>query len=100
MHINLIYEDEQRGASPVSLWLLARVAMGTLAFFMVFGIVMFTIGYRSIKQQVNTLDTEWIYTEPKYKAAIQVRKNQLIHFQDVQMRPFALTNMLHYYKYL
>lgn len=75
MHINLIYEDEQRGASSVSLWLLARVAMGALAFFVVFGIVMFTIGYRSLKQQVNTLDTEWIYTEPKYKAAIQVRND-------------------------
>jgi hypothetical protein len=42
-------------------------------FLIVFWIIMFTIGYRSLKNQVNSLDTEWKSTEPKYKAAIQVR---------------------------
>lgn len=75
MHINLLYEDEQRSASPVSLWLLTRVFIGAMAFLVVFWIVMFTLGYRTLKQQVDAMDSEWKYSEPKYKAAIQVRSD-------------------------
>jgi Tfp pilus assembly protein PilN len=74
MHINLIYKDEQRSASPVSFWLMMRVAIGAALFLAVFGVVMFMVGYSSIKHQVNALDNEWKYADPKYKAAIQVRK--------------------------
>ena len=73
MHINLIYKDEQRSASPVSLWLMARVALGAGLFLIIFWILMFTMGYRSLTRQVAALDSEWNYTDPKYKAALQLR---------------------------
>ncbi len=73
MHINLIYKVEQRSASPVSLWLMLRVAIGAVLFLVVFWIFMFFLGYRALTLQVNALDTEWKIAEPKYKAAIQVR---------------------------
>lgn len=81
MHINLIYEDEQRSSSPVSVWLMARVAMSATLFLIVFWIVMFTIGYRTLTRQVATLDSEWKYTDPKYKAAIHMR-NELLDRMD------------------
>ncbi len=75
MHINLIYEEEQRSASPVSLWLMVRVVMGAVLFLLIFWVVMFTIGYRSLIHQVDALDSDWKQTEPKYKAALQVRND-------------------------
>jgi len=78
MHINLIYKDEQRSASPVSLWLMARVAMGSGLFLIIFWIFMFTMGYRSLMHQVAALDSEWKYTDPKYKAALQLRNELAI----------------------
>lgn len=81
MQINLIYEDEQRSASPVSLWLMARLTIGALLFLLAFWIVMFTVGYRSLRNEVDTLEMEWKSTDPKYKAAIQVR-NDLAGRQD------------------
>ncbi|MEI8140327.1 MAG: hypothetical protein WCI03_10725 [bacterium] len=81
MHINLIYKDEQRSASPVSLWLMVRVAISSALFLIVFGIGMFILGYRSLIHQADTLDSEWKYTEPKYKAALQVR-NELSDRSD------------------
>ena len=61
MHINLIYKDEQRSASPVSFGLMMRVVIGAVLFLIVFGVVMFFVGYSSIKHQVNALDNEWKY---------------------------------------
>ena len=81
MHINLIYVDEQRSASPVSLWLMARVAMGVVLFLVAFWIFLFTVGYRSLKNQAESLDREWAHTEPKYKVAMQVR-NELSDRMD------------------
>lgn len=75
MHINLIYEEEQRSASPVSLGLMLRLTVGTVLFLVAFWIFMFTVEYRALKHQVDTLDIEWKSTEPKYKAAIQVRND-------------------------
>jgi len=81
MHINLIYEEEQRSASPVSFWLMVRVAIGTCLFFVVYWIVMFILGYRALSHQVEFSDSEWKFTEPKYKAAIQLR-NELAERRD------------------
>lgn len=75
MHINLLYEAEQRSASPVSIWLMARVAMGAGLFLMAFWILMFTLEYRALSRQVVALESEWKYTDPKYKTAIQVRND-------------------------
>jgi hypothetical protein len=82
MHINLIYNDEQRSASPVSLWLMVRVVIGSIMFLILFGIGMFIIGYRTLVHQVDTLDSEWKSTDPKYKAALQVR-NELAERSDM-----------------
>lgn len=73
MHVNLLYVEEQRSASPVSLWLMVRVAIGAGLFLVIFWTFMFSLGYSSLKHQVSTLDTEWKYTDPKYKVALQVR---------------------------
>ena len=73
MHINLLYREEQRSASPVSLGLMVRVALGAGLFLVIFWAFMFSLGFSSLKHQVSTLDTEWKYTDPKYKAALQVR---------------------------
>ncbi len=82
MHINLIYKIEQRSASPVSLGLLMRVGIGSVCFLVVFWITMFAIGYQSLLHQVSTLDSDWKYTDPKYKVAIQVR-NELAGHRDM-----------------
>lgn len=74
MHINLIYKVEQRSASPISIALMLRLVIGVFAFLVVFGVVMFFVGYSSLKHQVNALESEWKYADPKYKAAIQVRQ--------------------------
>ncbi|MEI6563271.1 MAG: hypothetical protein WCO42_03065 [bacterium] len=81
MHINLIFKDEQRSASPVSLALMIRVALGALLFMIAFGIFMFAVEYRACQNQVEMANDEWKRTEPKYKAAIEVR-NELAGRMD------------------
>lgn len=83
MQINLIYEDEQRSASPVSLWLMIRLVMGVTLFLVAFWIVMFTVGYRSLRSEVGALEMQWKSTDPEYKAAIQIR-NDLADRMDTQ----------------
>jgi len=77
MHINLLYENEKRSASPVSLWLMVRVAIGAVLFLVIFLIFMFSLEYRAITRQVDALDEEWKYTDPKYKTALRVRSDLL-----------------------
>lgn len=83
MQINLIYEDEQRSASPVSLWLMIRLVMGVMLFLVAFWIVMFTVKYRSLRSEVGALEMQWKSTDPEYKAAIQTR-NDLADRMDTQ----------------
>lgn len=49
--------------------------MGAILFLVVFWIALFTVGYRSLRNQVNALEMEWKLTDPKYKAALQIRND-------------------------
>jgi len=78
MHINLIYEEEQRSGSSVSLALMLRVTVGAVAFLMLVGIVSFYSGYRTLQNRVQIGIDTWKETEPKYKEAIRIRSELAI----------------------
>jgi Tfp pilus assembly protein PilN len=75
MHINLIFEEEQRSASVVS------PALG----FKLFGMVVVVLGlvwgysfashYRIVETNFNATEEEWKQMEPRYKAARQLRRD-------------------------
>ena len=75
MHINLIFEEEQRSASPVSLGLVLRLAAVVVLVLAAVGAFSFYAGYHSLKNQLRSAEEEWEKTEPKYKAAVQMRKD-------------------------
>ena len=73
MHINLISQEEQRSASLVSPMLGLKL-FGII--FLVLGLVWgvsFTTRYRALQNQTRASEDEWERTEPKYKAALQLR---------------------------
>jgi Tfp pilus assembly protein PilN len=73
MHINLIFEEEQRSASPVSLRLIIRLA--ALVVLVLAGVWAFSFyaGYHALQNKQRSVEEEWKKTEPKYKAAVQMR---------------------------
>lgn len=75
MHINLILENEQRSASPVSLAMFIRIVIGTIASAVVLWIVALYVSYRELQSSVRYCDTEWEQTEPKHLAAKQLRED-------------------------
>ncbi len=75
MHINLILENEQRSASPVSLSMLIRIVSGTIVTALVLWIVSIYVSYRELQNNVRYCDTEWTQTEPKHLAAKQLRED-------------------------
>lgn len=77
MQINLIFEEEQRSASPVSLGLILRLAAIVVIVLAVVGAFSFYAGYHTLKNQVQAVQDDWKKTEPKYKAAVQMR-NELV----------------------
>lgn len=73
MHINLIYEDEQRSASPVSLTLVLRLlALVVVVLLAVWGVTFYS-EYRSLQNDVRAAQDEWMRTEPKYREALALR---------------------------
>ena len=73
MHINLIYEDEQRSASPVSLALALRLSAVVVVVLAVVGVFSFYVEYRTLQNTVRRSDEEWNRTEPKYRDALKLR---------------------------
>lgn len=78
MHINLILETEQRSASLVPPHVVLRMAVGTVGAGIVLFLVSFYTSYHSLESEVNTTVDEWRRTEPKYKAALQLRTDLAI----------------------
>jgi hypothetical protein len=73
MHINLIYETEQRSASPVSLKLALRVLAGAAIALGAIGLFSFIASYQALKSSVRLAEADWAATEPKHKEALRVR---------------------------
>lgn len=94
MHINLIYEEEQRSASPVSLKLVINLAVVALVVLILLGTFKFYSSYRSLQNLVQAKTTELKMLDSKYKAAIQTR-NDLAGQGDVlkEIQVFRNTRM-------
>ncbi|MEI6516264.1 MAG: hypothetical protein WCO77_09810 [bacterium] len=94
MHINLIYEEEQRSASPVSLKLVINLAVVALVVMILLGTFKFYSSYRSLQNLVQAKTTELKMLDSKYKAAIQTR-NDLAGQGDVlkEIQVFRNTRM-------
>lgn len=75
MQINLIFEEEQRSASPVSLGLVLRLAAIVVIVLALVWAFSFYAGYHTLKNQVQAVQEDWKKTEPKYKAAVQMRND-------------------------
>jgi Tfp pilus assembly protein PilN len=73
MHVNLLLEEEQRSSSPVSLGLAIRLAVITVSVLFIVGAFSFYAEYRALQNQVTSTTDDWKRTEPKYKAAVQLR---------------------------
>lgn len=73
MHINLIFEEEQRSSSPVSLGLVVRLAVIAFLVMVVVGISSFYAGHHRLQNQVRAVEDEWKKTEPKYTEAVKLR---------------------------
>jgi hypothetical protein len=73
MHINLILELEQRSASLVQPQVLVRALFGSLGVLVFVAAFSFFSSYRSLKHEAEGVVEEWRRTEPKYKAALQLR---------------------------
>lgn len=75
MHINLILENEQRSASPVTFAMFIRIVAGTLIVLVLLGLFSVYFSYRELQNSVRYCDTEWVQTEPKFLAAQQLRQD-------------------------
>lgn len=75
MHINLIYAEEQRSASPVSLKLVINLAAVAVVVMVLLGTYKFYASYRSLQNMVQAKTTELKMIDPKYKAAIHIRND-------------------------
>jgi hypothetical protein len=73
MHINLILEAEQRSASLVQPQVLVRVLAGSGGVLLFLAMFSFFSSYRNLQHDVEATVDEWRRTEPKYKAALQLR---------------------------
>lgn len=73
MHINLILETEQRSASPVQPHVMVRLAAGTASVLLCLALFTFFSSYHNLKIDTEMTADEWHRTEPKYKAALQLR---------------------------
>ena len=73
MHVNLLLAEEQRSSSPVSLGLVIRLAVITVLVLLVVWVFSFYAEYRTLQNQVHLMEEDWKRTEPKYKAAVQLR---------------------------
>ncbi|MFZ4779869.1 MAG: hypothetical protein ACOYM3_31300 [Terrimicrobiaceae bacterium] len=73
MHVNLMLESERRSASPVSLQMTIRIILGTLAAVFLMVLISVFSTHRALKNSVRYNEDEWVRTEPKYKAALQLR---------------------------
>lgn len=75
MHINLILDNEQRSASPVSLTMVVRLVVGTVITAVVLWILSLYVSYRELKNNTQYCSNEWAQTEPKHVAAKQLRED-------------------------
>ena len=73
MHVNLLLAEEQRSSSPVSMGLVIRLSVITVLVLLVVWVFSFYAGFRALQNQVHSVEDEWKRTEPKYKAAVQLR---------------------------
>lgn len=73
MHVNLIFEEEQRSASPVSPWLMVRLMAAVVVVLGILQVVTFTTKYHGLQGAAQDANDDWKRTEPKYKAALQLR---------------------------
>jgi hypothetical protein len=73
MHINLILEAEQRSASLVQPHVLVRTLAGGAGVLLFLAVFSFFASYRNLQQEAEAVVDEWRRTEPKYKAALQLR---------------------------
>jgi hypothetical protein len=73
MHINLIMENEQRSASPVSLAMLVKIIVATLITIMVLTLISAYFKYHNLKSSVAISAGKWKETEPKHLAAKQLK---------------------------
>jgi len=78
MHVNLIYDEERRSGSSVSLALMIRVMIIALAVLALVGVVSFYSGYRTLQNRILVGIDAWKETEPKYKEAIRIRSELAI----------------------
>lgn len=76
MHINLIFEEEQRSASPVSLGLVIRLAVIALVVMVTVGVVSFYSTYHALQVEFRGVEDEWKRMEPRYRAALQLRSDR------------------------
>ena len=73
MHINLILESEQRSASLIPLHAVIRIVVGGLGLLVAMAVVSFYTSYRALQRDTEETLEEWKHTEPKYKAALDLR---------------------------
>ena len=73
MHVNLLLAEEQRSSSPVSMGLVIRLSVITVLVLLVVWVFSFYAEYRVLQNQVLAAEEDWKRTEPKYKAAVQLR---------------------------
>lgn len=75
MHINLILDNEQRSASPVSLAMVIRIAIGTVTTAVILWVISMYVSYRELQNSARYCSNEWAQTEPKHLAAKQLRED-------------------------
>ena len=73
MHINLILNTEQRSASLVQPQVLVRTLLGAVGVLLFLAVFSFFSAYRNLQHDAERTVDEWRHTEPKYKAALQLR---------------------------
>jgi Tfp pilus assembly protein PilN len=76
MHINLIFEEEQRSASPVSLGLIIRLFIIAAVVLLMVGAVSFYSSYRSLQSEFRGAEDEWRKMEPRYRSVLQLRNDR------------------------
>lgn len=68
-------DTERRSASPVPLPVVIRIGVGALVVLgLMLGVSLFS-SYRALANNVRQAEEEWKRTEPKYKAALQLRSD-------------------------
>ena len=78
MHINLIYPEEQRSASPISVALIIRLVVVAVAVLVSVVVFSFYWEYKGLQDRVAAKETELKMLDAKYKAAIQTRNEVAI----------------------